>query len=254
MAAMQNKMNQDLGKLTVENVGIVTHVIRMMTRFMNFQSPRIDKGIRILGVEEHLEVQIVLANGRPIILQGYVDLIYRDNAGRLRIRDHKTGANPSSWHSASLDLDSQLLFYALVYWMKTGDVPDLVEISFASTAEYKNKKVDYDQLFKFLKKSITFEALQQFRLHLRHLLSRMYNGENKLHRFSKDCVSCTYKPLCELELNGLSTRATIQSGYVRTNRDYSVRPGERQAEIGTGLSEVDTGADQDFTISFDDVL
>ena len=122
VALIRDRIQNDIRNASGPELIPVYHIItRTMLRFITEQSPKIDKGIKILGIEQEIDYPLTLPSGRIISLFGFIDLIYRDSSGRLHIRDHKTGER--TWSKSQAASSNQLLFYSLATWLRTREVP-----------------------------------------------------------------------------------------------------------------------------------
>jgi len=215
---MRSRMKSDLRKITKENVEIMALVHKMMEAYVAKQSPRIDKGIQVLGVELHLEVPFTTIKGRTVFLQGYLDLLYRDAAGKLRLRDHKTGGK-NSWSNRQLELLPQLLMYMLMVELAMELQVLDVEISWINSYDYKKKVPTIEEQFGLFRHSHLPKSLENFKVYLGTLLDKLID-EDTIRKLSKDCGNCQYQQICSLEMRGADPRHIISQQFEKVERDY----------------------------------
>lgn len=182
---------------------------RIVMRYVEEQSPKIDKGIKDLQIEEHLEIEY---DGR--ILHGYVDLIYyRD--GQWYIRDHKSGKQ-NRYNRKTVYRDTQLMFYGALFYKLTGNVAN-VEINYLNS----------DPPAKISAKTKLF-ALEQITTHTQTVYENFFKYICDVHDRQKSlppmrnlssCANCNYHPICNLELRGLSSDLVRNTRYARKEAD-----------------------------------
>lgn len=220
---IMSRIRRDLATVSEDNIEIMNRVMKMMSRFITEQSPRIDNRIEILGVELHMEVSYVTPKGRDVILQGYIDLLYRDMAKRVRVRDHKTGANAGSWNQRKLELLPQLLSYLVLVHDFTEHKPIDGEISFINSYDYKKKIPTTDEMFALYRNVYTQYAVDKFREHLLRTMDAILDRKEVGYahtNYSSDCASCQYFDICTLALRGADTQPVISQRYEKVERDY----------------------------------
>lgn len=218
---MMHRIQQDLAELNDENIEVVTSVVKMVNRYINIQSPKIDGRIhRILGVEYPIDVAIDTPVG-PIQLDGYIDLVYMDKFGNVYIRDHKTGQK-NSWFQAMLDLESQLLMYSVSLTEMGVEKVKYGEINFANSYNYK-KEPPVQDLFKLFSVEYSARQIANFREYLVRKATRILSlrkGEAEAeYTFTKDCGKCDFHDICKAELRGQPTNGLITQQYVKVDRE-----------------------------------
>lgn len=218
---MMNRIRNDMNDMTEDSVEVYSTVSSMMSRFLSYQSPKIDKDIEVISVEHFIEEQVITPQGNEVILQGYVDLIYRDKAGNLRLRDHKTGTNPGNWRPEKLKLMPQLLFYIAIYKLGHGEIINQVEVSYINSRVYKTKQPAIEDQFKLLRHIHSDKALETYLEDILHLVDFMLSVP-PYKRYSTECASCPYFDICQLEVKGMPTENLIKSNYEKVERDYGV--------------------------------
>lgn len=231
--AMESRVKNDLGK---ENIEILAKVWPRLLTWLTNQSPQIDAGIEVVEVEYEFHVEDRTPKGRSILYHGIIDLLYRDKAGVLRIRDHKTGANPKTHTSDTIKLNPQLLHYAAAL-----DVPD-VEINFLNSYIHKTKVPTVNELFKIIRYQHTPVGLAVARDNMLQKIDKIL--DNQPHKnYSTACTHCQFFDICHLESRGLSTATLIRTTYEKGKR--SARIQVRDATTG----EEHSGGNEGFTIS-----
>jgi len=212
-----NRIDQDRESMTLENMDVMKIVWPLLSQYCSVQTSKIDKGISIIGVEH--EVRQEIAPG--LIAHGFIDLVYRDAAGQIRVRDHKTSAQKNSWNNNKVKMNEQLLLYALALSQEFDEPVYAVEISFINTYQYgpKSKKPTYDELFKLFRHVHNEQAMKTFKHNLIRTHDRMLESEtNPLRNYSESCASCRFFDLCNLETRGVDATLTKNSNYMRIER------------------------------------
>lgn len=101
----------------------------------------------ILGVEEHFEELIAAADGRDsFIIQGFIDLIYIDSAGRLVVHDWKSKAkfkNPAEQKKYA----RQLYIYSIYVKLRYGKFPDLLRFHMFRNSKDVDIKFNIDDYY-----------------------------------------------------------------------------------------------------------
>ena len=184
LSRIQNDVNNAPGP---ELIQVYATISRTMGRFIQEQSPRIDKGITVLGVEHELDYQLSI-EGRDFLLFGFIDLLYRDSDGRLRIRDHKTGER--IWTRAEANQSNQLMFYAATVYKLTGEVP-IAEISYINTHDYKRTQASWENAFAFPTVAYTKRELENYLDGVCHLIDQMVNSLPIPH-YGQQCNWCPF--------------------------------------------------------------
>lgn len=225
---IRSRIKRDLRNVSSDNIEIMNRVSKLMEDYILRQSPRIDKGIKVLGVELHMEIPLVTPNGREVILQGFIDLLYRDSQGNLIVRDHKTGAR-NTWSQRKLELLPQLIEYIIMLEVafEKGLLPDIDvdgkfltgEISFLNSNEYKKKIPTVDEMFSRYRHTHSEFTVA---LYKSRLLTRMDKilDEAPERNYSGDCHSCQYFQICSLELQGVDPKHIIAQQFEKVERDY----------------------------------
>lgn len=199
--AMDSRMRSDLEDADHESVILMSQCFPLIKKFVAAQSPRIDKGITVLGVE--LEYYIMLEGG--LILHGFIDLVYRDAAGKLRVRDHKTSAQKNSWNSEMLNMEDQLLQYCIAASVIFGEHEDdyclSAEVNFINTYDYKQPR-PASELFDLFR--VVHSKIQLFNyLDNLNLINKEMERGVIYRRYSKDCATCRFYKICKLETKGM---------------------------------------------------
>ncbi len=242
----------NLGPLTsTANLQTIADVTPLIKRFIEFQSPRIDNNITILGIEHEYFVEVRLPSGRTIKLHGIIDLTYRDAAGRIRVRDHKTSERADAWNVRRMTFMDQLLMYAIATGEEMLQFVGDVEINFIITKKYKTVKKPDHEVYQLLRHSHTPVAIEKAKQQLFTKLDVML--DTPIYRnYTKECSSCEFFNLCEVEMRGLDVERTIQAEYRRTDKDA-----EHQFKLADLAREVDAsehtkdGNAKPFSVSID---
>ena len=215
---MESRVKNDLLSADFENIELVSLVWPRLLVFFTFQSPQIDKGITVLEVEHEFHVTMVTPNGHTVILHGIVDLIYRDSAGNIRIRDHKTGQNVKTHTSQSVMLDDQLGHYAVSL-----DIFD-VEVSFINSYLHRGKtQPPVASLFALHRYRHTPVGLSVIKQNILEKIDRILDTK-PLKNYSPNCPNCQFFELCHAETRGINVEK-IKSLHFRAkaSHDSNVR-------------------------------
>ena len=215
---MESRVKNDLLSADFENIELVSLVWPRLLVFFTFQSPQIDKGITVLEVEHEFHVTVVTPNGHTVILHGIVDLIYRDSAGNIRIRDHKTGQNVKTHTSYSVMLDDQLGHYAVSL-----NIFD-VEVSFLNSYLHRGKtQPPPASLFALHRYRHTPVGLSVIKQNILEKIDRILDTK-PLKNYSPTCPNCQFFELCHAETRGINVEK-IKSLHFRAkaSHDSNVR-------------------------------
>jgi hypothetical protein len=221
-AAIASRMKQDVQGLTPENAKVFETVTKMAADFVLRQSPSIDHGIKILGVEHAYELEVVLPSGKRVILHGIIDLLYQDIRRSVWVRDHKTGDIKGKPTVEGLSLDGQLLTYGAVA-RELGYPTPGIEISWINSYNYKERtKKDFKDLFHRVRWQPTDEVYDRFWAELLMRIDRMMK-DKPLHIFNRQaCTKCVFNKPCHMELVGQSPVNFISGNYEKVEREYSI--------------------------------
>lgn len=238
--AMQSRVKNDL---TGENIQLLADVWPRILNYLKNQSPKIDAGMKVLEVEYEVMVEVETPKGLKIMLHGILDLLYRDSAGKIRIRDHKTTGYPKSHTQDALKLNNQLLFYAVMMSeLLPVDVLD-VEINSINSTIWKTKNPPPDELFKLVRWQHTPAGLAIAKENILKKIDMMFDSE-PWKNYGPSCANCQMFGICSTEMRGLSTHRLIQQLYERGTRSARAKP------ISTNTINQEHSRDnKEFTIS-----
>jgi hypothetical protein len=214
-------------------IPIYSSVIRTVTRFISEQSPLIDKGITVLGTEHEIAVPVKTPAGRDLQLFGFIDLVYRDAAGRLRIRDHKTGQR--AWTKAEANNSNQLMFYSAATWKTSREVP-MAEISFLNVKDYVRKAPSFEEAFAFPTVTYTEKELSNYLSQTLQLLDQMVTSEPIPH-YGRQCQWCPFLVPCVQDRKGIDSSMILDSQFIVVDRN----------QIRRHASFTDNNTAEDFT-------
>lgn len=193
---MASRIKSDLRDVDADNAIIMSTVLPLVTRFVKEQSPKIDSGIEVIAVEHEFFTEV-----EGITLHGFIDLVYRDRAGNVWIRDHKTSAQANSWYNDKLVMDEQLALYAYAMSIELGEPVLRVEVNFLNTYQYKDPRPTAD-MFKSFKHSHTELSLDNWFKNLQVLHKQMEQPE-QYRNYSNACASCRFFQICSLDTRGI---------------------------------------------------
>jgi hypothetical protein len=209
LAAITRRIQNDSQRTNSLDLLPVYHtVIRAITRYINEHSPRIDKGIEVLGVEEEIELPVT---GR-FSLFGYLDLRHRTR-DRLRIRDHKTGQK--AWSKIDVQFSNQLLMYAVIIWALTSEIP-VAEINYINTKEYTKPK-PYSDMFTFTQVTYSERELQIYFNEICKLIDHMLDSE-PTPAYGQHCRYCPYQTICYASRKGIDVTPLVESNFKKVPR------------------------------------
>jgi hypothetical protein len=240
---MEQRVKNDLLAADFENIELVSLVWPRLYVFFTFQSPQIDKDITVLEVEHEFHVEVTTPHGHTVILHGIIDLLYRDSAGNIRIRDHKTGANVRTHSSQSVMLDDQLGHYAVSL-----NIYD-VEVSFLNSYLHKGKtQPPPSSLFALHRYRHTPVGLSVIKENILNKIDRILDTP-ALKNYSPTCPNCQFFELCHAETRGINVEK-VKSLHFRTKV-------KNERDIGLQSTPQKSGQHTDdnpkFEISFTDL-
>ena len=223
VSALLSRIRNDVDMHTdIENVEIYNSVMKLMSRYISIQSPKIDRGLKIEGIEYELQVPTgIYHQDREVVLFGFIDLVYRTLRGDYVVRDHKTGANPRLWNNDTVEADSQLLFYGTGIHRLFGVAPK-VEINYCNTFEYKNKPSDNQ--FALYTAIHTEKEYENFFSDTLQLIEDMLQSKPTPHYDSSMCTRCAFWNPCRMERKGVSVENLIKADYEIVDRSGIQRP------------------------------
>jgi len=242
--AMQSRVRQDL---TGENILLLADVWPRLLSYFRNQSSKIDAGMQVLEVEYEVHVPVTTPKGREIMLHGILDLLYRDSAGVIRIRDHKTFGNPKSHTPDNIKLNPQLLFYAVALSsLFPSDVLD-VEVNAINSTIYKSKQPTQDEMFKLVRWRHTPVGISIARENILRKIDLMFDTAPWLN-YRTSCTSCQFFDICNLKSRGMNTTSLVLQTYEKGKRSARIK--SRGAQDSNSK---DSSADKEFTISFTNI-
>ena len=195
-------------------IPVYSSIIKTITRFIGEQSPIIDKGIHVIGIEHEIAVPVTTPAGRNIQLFGFIDLVYRDREGRLRIRDHKTGQK--AWTKAEANTSNQLLFYSAATWKASREVP-MAEISFLNVKDYVRKSPSFEEMFAFPTVTYTEKELANYLGTTLQLIDQMLQSDPIPH-YGRQCQWCPFLGPCTLDRKGIDSQIMLDSQFKFVDR------------------------------------
>jgi hypothetical protein len=216
VAYMNDRIQKDVQKnKNIDLLPVYAIIAKTISRFIKEQSPIIDRGIKVEGVEKHLVWPI----NEKIALQGYADLIYRDAAGTLRMRDHKTGER--AWTKNEALFSNQLFVYAVMLYKQYNEVP-IAEISYINTKE-TTKPYPADRAFSFPTTTYSSKELDIFYGEICRTIDRMVELE-PLPFYGRHCQWCAFQGPCYLSRKGIDTSHILRMHFVHRNSSIKHRP------------------------------
>lgn len=175
------------------------HAAWLVKEYIQKFAPSHDR-FEIISVEEHFEIPLVTPKGREYHLQGYTDLVTRQE-GQIWLWDHKSGAK--FWNPTEVMMDSQMPLYAAAMRAQGRDVFGIV-INMLNTYDYKDKsKATPDKLFRRELTYRTPEELNAILLNAGMMVDEIIDGPEIRRSLRKDCSFCQFQEPCLLSLKGL---------------------------------------------------
>lgn len=216
LRAIISRIQNDIARTKdISLLPIYASITKTMTKFIVEQSSIIDKGMTVLGTEHEIAVPITTPSGRNLQLFGFIDLVYRDREGKLRIRDHKTGQK--AWTKAEANTSSQLMFYSAATWKSSKEVP-LAEISFMNVKEYVRKAPSFDEMFAFPTVAYTEKELANYLRTTLQLIDQMLQSDPIPH-YGRQCQWCPFLAPCTLDRKGIDSSLILTAQYKVVDRN-----------------------------------
>lgn len=125
------------------------------------------------------------------VVRGKIDAIFRQDSGRLRIRDYKTGRNPLT--KAEVEEDLQLASYFLALRR----APDLAELGEAEVVELAYLAIPREEGFKVMSHRPEPGYEERAEGTLLDLVARV-RAEDFAPSPEANCRFCEFKPICPL--------------------------------------------------------
>lgn len=208
-----------------ENIVHIGHATFLMSRYVQEQ-PTMDVGNKIHESEKYFLVPMESRNGRPFLLQGYVDLITIDHHGNYVIWDHKTGTR--HWSPVEVQMDSQLPTYGIAL-RELGYPIGAYCINFLNTYDYKKREEVLNE--KLFKRDIVYKGDTELRSRARNLLTLVdrvldaYESDDEpLRHLRRDCRMCGFKDPCELSLGGINVTHSLEMSHKKKNNPIATPP------------------------------
>jgi hypothetical protein len=216
LQAIISRIQNDLQNAkNISLMPVYASITKTMVRFISEQSPIIDRGITVLGIEHELAVPITTPAGRNLQLFGFIDLVYRDAQGRLRIRDHKTGQK--AWTKAEANNSNQLMFYSASVWKMRRELP-MAEISFLNVKDYVKKAPSFEDAFAFPTVTYTEKELVTYLRQTLQLIDQMLVSEPIPH-YGRQCNWCPFRDPCAFDRKGIDSSMMLASQFTVVDRN-----------------------------------
>ena len=242
--AIRSRIETDSEDMTTDNIEVYAKCWPLISKFVTYQSPRIDAGIKPLGIEYEFHVDI-----GPVVLHGIIDLFYEDASGKIILRDHKTSSNKNAWTQEKLMMDGQQIFYLLALSELYGTDVLVSEINFACTYDYKTKVPLLEDTFKSFRYTHNKETLEAFKDNLLRTVNLILEGEPR-RVYNDRCGNCQFFQICHLESRGLPILNVINSNYEsRKPRDPS--PADNSFSIKDSYTNTQRRHPTDFKLHLD---
>lgn len=221
-----SRVRADFDKLkNLELVDVFNIITKAIIRYIKEHSPKIDKDLQVVGIEHEL----ILPVNERFSLYGYADLVWRTIKG-LVVRDHKTGEK--AWSKVDVNFSGQLLTYAVILYMLTGEVPS-AELNYINTKEYKTKVMTYEEAFTFTRVLYSERELKIYYEEICQVVELMLDSPPVPH-YGQHCGYCPYQTPCYLSRKGIDPSNIISQHYVKVTR------GKRHSNFTEEHSEDDS--------------
>lgn len=206
-----------------ESLQYAAHATWMLSRYFA-QADEMDAGHTVLAVEHHFLIKVHSISGRPFLLQGYVDLVTRDRAGRVWIWDHKTGQK--LWTAVEVAAESQLPLYCIALREEALEATGTI-INCLNSYDYKNKeKVLQEQLFKRDPLPRSDQELQSIGEDLLSLADDWLDAKAGRWRHGKpvrtqnrdNCKYCRFNDPCLTSLKGIPVEIILEQSFKKKEK------------------------------------
>lgn len=222
--------NQELDYEDPKMVEVNLRASQVVLRYIRDFSPKVDRGIKVIGVEEEISVPIITPKGRKIILFMIIDLLLEQDRRRW-VLDHKTSGQPGFWTENEIMMDTQLPTYI-------GGINALGGNYFGGMLNFMNTYPYKDfwgtPLEKIFKRAKTYRTQKELDFSMMHygtaadaMLDRVESKGEFVRKMSKDCARCPYMDLCLLDMKGIDSTLQQSELYVRRT--------DRVAKSGTSV-------------------
>lgn len=220
-----------------EEMRYAAHAGWMLQRYLS-ECEYMDQGHTVLEVEYHFIIPMKTPKGRNVLCQGYVDLITRDQYGRIWVWDHKTG---KFWNLIELMMDPQIPLYIVA----------LMELGFENIAgqvvnqinnhPYKHpEKVTNEQMFQRdplprSENELINVARGTLTLADEWLDARESDEIPRRSQSRYTCKYCYFAEPCSYSLKGMDLKTVLDvPKYRRKDQDFSHRPDPEDVIIEWG--------------------
>ena len=196
---------------------LLTHystAVNLVRRYIAEYGPYEDSGYEVVGLEDHVVVELTTPKGRPYEYELYYDLLLRhESSGKIWLVDHKTHKS-RPFTDAEVMMHPQLPSYAMALREKGLDVFGIM-INMLNTYPYKNpKSATTDKLFTRIKSYRTPEELNAIIREIGYTVDDIIDNSNQPRRsLSRDCSWCEFRDPCLMNMKGASMLPILESSF-----------------------------------------
>lgn len=238
---MANKLLENWQALDADALKGITLAL---TRFKLYQewSKEHDRQFLTQTCEEHFEVPLTTPQGRPYLLEGYIDRSSIDRIGNLWIEDYKWTSR--FWSPIELMMDPQLVFYAAALRTLGRPVHGTM-ITQVSTYPYATSTLKSKKLEDLIKREKIYRSPQELDsvlweigLKVDDLIEKRENpGQPRSLR--RECDRCQWQEPCLMGLKGIDPLDYIAaSGAFKKKEGRPDSDANRHDVMTTRLLEV----------------
>jgi len=233
---------QDFGNLDGEQIQNIATAVRQFKLYREVFSPEHDKGLRTVtlsngepGLEYHFEIELTTPQGRPFILEGYIDRLSWDERGLMWVEDYKWTSR--FWSQIELLMDPQLPLYAGALRLLGLPVHGCM-VTQVNTYPYKGdgaSKKPVDELIKREKFHVPEIQTDAIIAEYGRIVDEILDDDGTYRRsLRRDCKTCDMQEPCLMGLKGIdSVGFMAMSGAYRPK---SPRPVDRQDGVPQALA------------------
>lgn len=209
MMQMNIVEDAELGK----NPEFVARCIKMMKRYILHFAPVVDRGMEVIATEYGFQVELMTPKGRPFILEGYADLIYK-RGDYIFERDHKTTGKPGNFRTKEMEIyDPQQTTY--IAGLRAHGI-DVTRGEVSTLITYDYAKYQTEPLSKVMKLEPTFRGGPELDACLTWygtVVDQMYDEVEYLRSLEMGCRFCWYKNPCLYSLRGTDEEPIIELAF-----------------------------------------
>lgn len=212
----------------------VSQAATLFQRYALEYAPIEDQPWTPVEVEKHFEVEMVTPQGRPYILQMYVDLLMvQKSTGNIWLFEHKTVGGGKFWSEIQAMMDNQTATYQMALSKLGWNIQGIVYNQFNSY-DYK-KPPPLDKLFRRIKTYRTAPEIENMEREFGHSVDRRFELlENpdlpRRRNLNRDCSWCAFQEPCLMQLKGVPIESVLEPNFVRRDSYYEGKEQNEESE------------------------